>query len=180
MNNRRTKWMSLCGLRKQSKFRDATTDSSRNDVWQTSEEIPYWWRVPTQIWAVLLIGWSKFPSWYDQSEALTQIRVVKRHQYGISALVSQRSFRGKPAGVAAKCRLFSHASHYVNSLISLPCSESPQLVSSRCCTWRCHNFAPRTEFLKTDDWPADYLFKRILLALYFRFTIFVAVDLPSS
>ena len=31
--------------------------SPRNDVWQTSTEIPYWWRVSTQIWVVLLIGW---------------------------------------------------------------------------------------------------------------------------
>ena len=27
-----------------------------NDVWETSAEIPYWWRVTTQIWVVLLIG----------------------------------------------------------------------------------------------------------------------------
>ena len=33
----------------------------RNDVWETSAEIPYWWRVTTQIWVVLLIGW-KFAS----------------------------------------------------------------------------------------------------------------------
>ena len=26
-----------------------------------SAEISYWWRVTTQIWKVLLIGWSKFP-----------------------------------------------------------------------------------------------------------------------
>ena len=32
-----------------------------NDVWDRSAEIPYWWRVTTQIWVVLLIGWSKFP-----------------------------------------------------------------------------------------------------------------------
>ena len=32
-----------------------------NDVWETSAEIPYWWRVTTQIWVVLLIGW-KFAS----------------------------------------------------------------------------------------------------------------------
>ena len=41
----------------------------------------------------------------------TQIWVVTRHQYGISALISRTSFRGKTvvAGVA-KCRLFSQAS----------------------------------------------------------------------
>ena len=27
-----------------------------NDVWQTTAEIPYWWRVITQIWVVLSIG----------------------------------------------------------------------------------------------------------------------------
>ena len=32
----------------------------RNDDWVTTEEIPYWWRVTTQIWVVRLIGWNKF------------------------------------------------------------------------------------------------------------------------
>ena len=41
-----------------------------NDVWETSTEIPYWWCIRTQIWVVLLIGWSKFYQQYDQSEAL--------------------------------------------------------------------------------------------------------------
>ena len=36
----------------------------------------------------------------------TQIRVVTRHQFGIFALVSQTSFRGKPSGGVAKLRLF--------------------------------------------------------------------------
>ena len=45
--------------------------SPRNDVWGTSAEIPYWWRVTTQNWVLLLIGWSKFPSRHDQSEAPT-------------------------------------------------------------------------------------------------------------
>ena len=36
--------------------------SSRNDVWETIAEIPYWWRVSTQIGIGLLIGWSKVPS----------------------------------------------------------------------------------------------------------------------
>ena len=42
----------------------------KNDIWEMSTEIPYWWRVTTQIWVVLLIGWSKFPMWHNQSEAL--------------------------------------------------------------------------------------------------------------
>ena len=42
----------------------------RNDVSGKIAEIPYWWRVTTQIWVVFLIRWSKFPSRHDQSEAL--------------------------------------------------------------------------------------------------------------
>ena len=33
----------------------------RNNMWGTSSEIPYWWRITTQIWVVFLIGW-KFAS----------------------------------------------------------------------------------------------------------------------
>ena len=40
---------------------------------------------------------------------LPQIWVVSRHQYGISALVSQKSFRGETSGSVGKCRLFSQA-----------------------------------------------------------------------
>ena len=32
------------------------TGSLGNDVWETSAEIPYWWRITTLIWIVLLIG----------------------------------------------------------------------------------------------------------------------------
>ena len=34
---------------------------------------------------------------------------MTRHQYGITALVSQTSFGGKTSGIVAKCRLFSQA-----------------------------------------------------------------------
>ena len=43
-------------------------------------------------------------------KSTTQIWVVTRHQYGISALVFQTSFRGETVGAVAKCRLFSQAS----------------------------------------------------------------------
>ena len=45
----------LGSLRKQPTFGDATI-SPPNDVWERSAEIPYWWRVTTQIWVVLRIG----------------------------------------------------------------------------------------------------------------------------
>jgi len=38
-----------------------------------------------------------------------QIWVMKRHQYGISALVLQTSFRGENSRGVAKCRVFSQA-----------------------------------------------------------------------
>ena len=34
--------------------------SPPNYVWEKSAEIPCWWRVTTQIWVVLLIGWINF------------------------------------------------------------------------------------------------------------------------
>ena len=51
----------------------------------------------------------------------TQIWVVTRHQYGISALVSQTLFSGEitAGGSVGKCRLFSQAticlSHFLKS-----------------------------------------------------------------
>ena len=41
--------------------------------------------------------------------SITQIWVVTRYQYGISALVSQTSFRGETSGGDAKCPLLSQA-----------------------------------------------------------------------
>ena len=43
----------------------------------------------------------------------TQFWLVTRHQYGISALVSQTSFGRETSGSLAKCRVFSQASIYV-------------------------------------------------------------------
>jgi len=55
-------------------------------------------------------GWLKQISYALRPiRSTTQIWVVKRHQYGISALVSQTSFRGETSGDVAKCRLFLQA-----------------------------------------------------------------------
>ena len=48
-------------------------------------------------------------------KSTTQIWVVTRHQYGISALVSQTSFGGETSGSVAKCWLFSQANHQLSS-----------------------------------------------------------------
>ena len=50
----------------------------------------------------------------------TQIWVVTRHQYGISALVSQTSFGGETSGSVAKCRLFSQAKTLPKDVVDLP------------------------------------------------------------
>ena len=46
---------------------------------------------------------------FQPIRSTTQIWVVTRHQYGISALVSQTSFGGETSWKVAKCRLFSQA-----------------------------------------------------------------------
>ena len=61
---------------------------------------------------------TRAPNWscrvgIQQIKSITQIWVVTRHQYGISALVSQTSFRGETSGGVAKCRLFSQATHWL-------------------------------------------------------------------
>ena len=60
----------VISLRKQPTFGDPTTVFPPNDVWETSAEIPYWWRVITQIWVVILIGRVAWEIPFNQSEAL--------------------------------------------------------------------------------------------------------------
>ena len=87
--------------------------SPPNDVWETSTEISYWWRIMTQIWIVFLIGWIKFPMRDNQSETLPRSAYwCSHHQYGISALVSQTSLGGETSDSIAKCWLFSQAKHF--------------------------------------------------------------------
>ena len=85
--------------------RTPPTVSQRNDIWETSSgEIPYWWRVTSPIWVVLLIGW-KFAS-TNHKHCVD----LNDHQYGISPpLVSQTSFRCETVAGVAKCRQFSKA-----------------------------------------------------------------------
>ena len=68
-------------LRKQLPFRYAwPLVSLKIDVWRTSAEIPYWWRVTTQIWVVLLIGWRNF----DPVRSTAHFWVMTRRQWGVS------------------------------------------------------------------------------------------------
>ena len=43
---------------------------SWNDVWETSAEIPYWWRVSSLVWIVFLIGRAAREICFNQSETL--------------------------------------------------------------------------------------------------------------
>ena len=88
--------------------------SPRNDVWGTSAEIPYWWRVTAQIWVVLLIGGSSFST----NHSTNQIWIVTRHLYGISELVSQTSFRGETSGDCEISAVCSSLNSYGANLVS--------------------------------------------------------------
>ena len=91
----------------------------RDDFWETSAEIPYWWCVTTQIWVMLLIAWlCCMEICFNQSETPRsgQWRVLK--QYTLSALVSQTWFQGENSDGVAKCRLFSQASFIHHTKIS--------------------------------------------------------------
>ena len=60
--------------------------------------------------------------------SISQIWVVTRYQYGISALASQMSFRWETSGGVAKCRLFSQAINILkeSKLRHYLCSFCPQ------------------------------------------------------
>ena len=99
-------WMSL---RKQPTFGDATTG------------FPAKWTLRNEYRNSILMT-CHYPDlgsafdWLNQishasrpTRSAIQIWVVTRHQYGISALVSQTSFGGETSGCVTKCRLFSQA-----------------------------------------------------------------------
>ena len=102
------RWTRACdSLRKQTTFQDTTLVLPQNGVWGTSVEIPYWRRVTTQIWVMLLIGWSNFSTnqkhYPDLGSDVSSV--------WISAVVPpQTSFRGVTSDGVVKCWLFSKLS----------------------------------------------------------------------
>ena len=96
----------IYSLGEEPTFRDVTTGFPCK--WRLRNEFrnPIRWRVTTQIWVVLLISHAARKKLLQPIRSTDQIFVVTRHQYGISALVSQRSFRGKTSCGVATCRLF--------------------------------------------------------------------------
>ena len=61
--------------------------SPPNDIWETSAEIPYWCRVTTQIWVVLLIGCTAWEIWFHQSEAISSGSIAKFQLYSQAIVV---------------------------------------------------------------------------------------------
>ena len=61
---------------------------------------------------VLLFGRAAWDICFNQSEVLPRTEVI-RNRYGITALVSQRSFCGETSRGVAKCRMFSQACSFL-------------------------------------------------------------------
>ena len=99
-------------MRKQPTFGGATTG------------FPSKWRLRNSRWNSILMtrhypdlgsasDWScRVGNLIQPIRSITHVWVVKSHQYGISALVSQTSFGGETSGSVAKCRLFSQAIYF--------------------------------------------------------------------
>ena len=62
--------------------------SPRNDVWEKSVEVPYWWLVTTQIWVLLLIGRAAWEIWFNQSESLPDLGSDASSVWNFCALFS--------------------------------------------------------------------------------------------
>ena len=141
-------------LRKPPTFRDATTNLPRKMTSKRRRRNPM----------LMTCDYPDLGSnsdWLNQIShterpirSTTQIFVVTRHQYGISALVSQASFRGETSGGVSKCLLFSQAtlivSFYKQSFIWNDSAKNNWL------TWRGSSII------------TDWLFARWLVEIYGR------------
>ena len=92
-----------CSLRNWRQFATLLLVPPRNDVWETSAQISYWWRVTTQIRIVLLIGWSKISAnqknYPDPGSVASFIKFLRS--------LFRRHFVGKSPWWRRKCKLFS-------------------------------------------------------------------------
>ena len=106
------------------------TVSSRNDVWETSTEIPHWWRVSTQMWVVFLIGRAARKICLNQSEALPR-SWYWRHVISMEFLrfFSRRPFAEKPV-VASVFSVLDSGFHTVYSGFQILDSRFLQLSAT--------------------------------------------------
>ena len=134
-----------CGVVLKTKYFSLAWESSRHfstlpmmvfprrDVWEASAELPYWWRVATQICVLLLlIGWSTFPTRHDQSKPLLdQGRDTSSVWYFCA-----RSLDVISRGIS-KCRPFLHARFSTTtSLYVLNTALCLFIFGSGGCFWR--------------------------------------------
>ena len=106
--------------------------SPPNDVWETSAEIPYWWRVTIKIWVMLLIGRATWEIWFNQSEALP-----RSWEWSVISLESLPSFikrhlEGKLMEASLNVSCFLRTSIHV---FFLPLSSASFIES--CSFWHC-------------------------------------------
>ena len=102
-------------MRQQLTFCDVTKSNSLwNDIWGASTQIPYWWRVTTLTWAVLLIISGKFTSTSHKhySDLGSDTSSVKN----LTALAPQMSFCHETICGIAKYRLFLQANFILKLL----------------------------------------------------------------
>ena len=92
----------------------------RNDVWETSAEIPYWRRVTTQIWVVLLIGRAAWEICFNQSKAPPRSDWWRVFSMEFLRLFLRRRFAGKSVV----------ASRNVSCFLRLVMFQSLKLLSS--------------------------------------------------
>ena len=72
----------------------------------TSVLIPHWWRVTTQIWVTLLIGWSKFPRGTTNQKHYPHLDSDASSVWNFCSDVISRN---KTIGGVVKCRLLFSA-----------------------------------------------------------------------
>ena len=113
-------------LRKQPTFGDATTGfltkwRLRNECWNSILMMRHY---PDLGNASDLIGRAASQIYFNQP---AQAAPDPRHQYGISALVSQTSFGGETSGSVANCRLFSQA-NYQHLVVVYTAALSPTIA----------------------------------------------------
>jgi len=89
-------------LRKQPTFGVTTTGFPAKWCLRNEWEIPYWWRITTQIWLMLLIGWIKFLMRHDQSEVLPRSAKWCIISMEFLCLFLRRHLAGKPLVASSK------------------------------------------------------------------------------
>ena len=113
-------------LRKQPIFGGLPLFSPRNDVWETSAEIPYWWRITPQIWVVLLIG---------QSETLPIFGYWRVISMEFLRSFLRRHLAGKPVVARQMSAVFSGSQVLQLHVISVGCLHGYKLAASKLFIW---------------------------------------------